>query len=59
MFQGKSISQMQFIGEWMKAHCIANFTYGFRKTIWNLVKSLKVIMTAGQAWQVADPYLSI
>ena len=46
---------MQFIVEWMKVHCIANFTYGFRKTIWKLVKSLKVMLTAGQAWQMADP----
>ena len=50
---------MQFIGEWMKAHCIANFTYGFRKTIWNIVKSLKVILTDGQAWQVAGPHISV
>ena len=53
-----SISQMQFIGEWMKAHCIANFTYGFRKTSWKPVKSLKVMLTAGQALQVAGPHIS-
>ena len=49
---------MQFIGRWMKAHCIANFTRGFRKTIWDLVKSLKVMLTAAQAWQVANPHIS-
>ena len=61
MLQRKSISKMQFIGEWMKAHCIANITYRFRKTIWNLVKSLKLMLTAGQAWQVAGslPYFNI
>ena len=48
---------MQFIGEWMKAHCIANFTYVFRKTIWNRVKSLDVMLTAGQAWQWLAPII--
>ena len=33
MLQGKSILQIHFDGEWMKAHCISNFTYGFCKTI--------------------------
>ena len=42
---------MQFIGGWMKA----NFTYGFCKTIWNLVESLKVMLIAGRAWHVAGP----
>ena len=39
--------QMQFIGERMKAQCIANFTDGFqvRKTICNLVNSLDVMLT--------------
>ena len=50
---------MQFIGEWMNARCIANFTYGFRKTIWNHLKSLKVMLTAGQTRQVACPLISI
>ena len=35
------------------------FTYGFCKTIWNLVKSLKVMLTAGQAWQTTGPHISI
>ena len=59
MLQRKSISQIHFIGEWIKAHCIANFTCGFRKTIWDLVNAFKVMLTAGQAWQVADPHISI
>ena len=50
---------MQFIGEWMKAHCISNFTDVFRKTIWNLVKSLEVMLTAGQACQIAGPHILI
>ena len=39
--------QMQFIGERMKAQCITNFTDGFqvRKTIWNFVNSLDVMLT--------------
>ena len=48
---------MQFIGELMKVHCIANLTYGFRKIIWNLVKSLKVMLTAGQEWQKARSHI--
>ena len=43
----KSVLQMQFIGERMKAQCISNFTDGFqvRKTIWNFVNSLDVMLT--------------
>ena len=37
MLPKKSILQIQFIGEKIKAHCIYNYTDGFRKTIWNLV----------------------
>ena len=47
LLQRKSMLQMQFIGERMKAQCISYFTYGFqvRKTIWNFVNSLDVILT--------------
>ena len=39
--------QMQFIGERMKAQFISNFTDGVqvRKTIWNFVNSLDVMLT--------------
>ena len=39
--------QMQFIGARMKAQCFSNFTDGFkvRKTIWNFVNSLDVMLT--------------
>ena len=39
--------QMQFIGERMKAQSISNFTDEFqvRKTIWNFVNSLDVMLT--------------
>ena len=39
--------QMQFIGERMKAQYLSNFTDGFkvRKTIWNFVNSLDVMLT--------------
>ena len=39
--------QMQFIGERTKAQCISKFTDGFqgRKTIWNFVNSLDVMLT--------------
>ena len=39
--------QMQFIAERMKAQCISNCTDGFqvRKTIWNFVNSLDVMLT--------------
>ena len=45
--QRKSMLQMQFIGERMKAQSIFNFTDGFqvRKTIWNFVNSLDVMLT--------------
>ena len=45
--QRKSMLQMQFIGEWMKAQSISNFTDEFqvRKTIWNFVNSLDVMLT--------------
>ena len=36
----------------MKAQHISNSRDGYRKTIWNLVKSLEVILTIGQAWQM-------
>ena len=38
---------LKFIGEQMKAQCIANFTDEFqvRKTICNLVNSLDVMLT--------------
>ena len=48
LLQRKSMLQMQFIvGERMKAQCISNFTDGFqvRKTIWNFVNSLDVMLT--------------
>ena len=46
--------QMQFIGDRMKAQCIFNFTDGFqvRKTIWNFVNSLDVMLTVELAWQM-------
>ena len=37
--------QMQFIGERMKAQSISNFTDEVRKTIWNFVNSLDVMLT--------------
>ena len=39
--------QMQFIGERMEAHCLFNFTdiFQVRKTIWNFVNSLDVMLT--------------
>ena len=39
--------QMQFIGEHMEAQCLSNFTDGFqvRKTIWNFVNSIDVMLT--------------
>ena len=39
--------QMQFIGKRMKAQCLSNFTDEFqvRKTIWNFVNSLDVMLT--------------
>ena len=47
LLQRKSMLQMQFIGELMKAQSIPNFTDGFqvRKTIWNFVNSLDVMLT--------------
>ena len=47
LLQRKSMFQMQFIGEWMEAQCLSNFTDGFqvRKTIWNFVNSLDVMLT--------------
>ena len=47
LLQRKSMLQMQFIAERMKAQCICNFTDGFqvRKTIWNFVNSLDVMLT--------------
>ena len=46
-FRGSQLLQMQFIGERMKAQCISYFTDGFqvRKTIWNFVNSLDVMLT--------------
>ena len=58
-FKRKSVLQIQFIGEWMKVHYISNFTDGLRKTIWHIVKSLEVVLTVGQAWQMAGPHISI
>ena len=45
--QRKSMLQIQFIGERMKTQCISHFTDGFqvRKTIWNFVNSLDVMLT--------------
>ena len=45
---------MQFIGERMEAQCLSNFTDGFqvRKTIWNFVNSLDVMLTVELAWQM-------
>ena len=39
--------QIQFIGERMEAQCLSNFTDRFqvRKTIWNFVNSLDVMLT--------------
>ena len=39
--------QMQLFGERMKAQCLSYFTDGFkvRKTIWNFVNSLDVMLT--------------
>ena len=47
LLQRKSMLQMQFIGERMEAQCLSNFTDGFqvRKTIWNFVNSLDVMLT--------------
>ena len=47
LLQRKSMLQMQFIGERTKAQCISNFTDGLqvRKTIWNFVNSLDVMLT--------------
>ena len=47
LLQRKSMLQMKFIGERMKAQCISNFTDGFQvnKTIWNLVNSLDVMLS--------------
>ena len=47
LLQRKSMLQMQFIGERTKVQCISNFTDGFqfRKTIWNFVNSLDVMLT--------------
>ena len=47
LLQRKSVLQMQFIGERTKAQCISKFTDGFqgRKTIWNFVNSLDVMLT--------------
>ena len=47
LLQMKSMLQMQFIGERMKAQCISNFTDGFQvgETIWNFVNSLDVMLT--------------
>ena len=47
-----SMLQMQIIGEQMKAHFIVNFTDGFHKIIWNLVKYLGVMLTDWQAWHI-------
>ena len=47
LLQRKSMLQMQFIGERVKAQCLSNFTDGFqvRKTTWNFVNSLDVMVT--------------
>ena len=46
------------MSEWR--HTVSlNFTDGFRKTIWNLGKSLEVMLTAGKAWHMAGPHSSI
>ena len=47
LLQRKSMLQMRFIGERMKAQCLSNFTDGFkvRKTIWNFMNSLDVMLT--------------
>ena len=47
LLQRKSMLQMQFIGERMKAQCLSNFKDGFQvcKTIWNFVNSLDVMLT--------------
>ena len=46
--------QMQFIGERMEAQCLSKFTDEFqiRKTIWNFVNSLDVMLTVEWAWQM-------
>ena len=49
LLRSKSMLQMQFFGGRMKAHYISDFTDGFqvRKTIWNLVIHLDVILNVG------------
>ena len=52
--QRKSMLQVQFVGERMKAQCISNFTDGFKVStiIWNFVNSLDVMLTVELAWQM-------
>ena len=44
--------QMKAIGARVKGQFISHFTDGFYQIIWNPVKSLEVMLTVGQAWQM-------
>ena len=44
--------QMQVIVVRIKGQYISNFTDGFYQIIWNPVKSLEVMLTVGQVWQM-------
>ena len=43
---------MQFFGARMQAQMFSNFADGFHKTVWNLVKSLEVVLPVGREWQM-------
>ena len=52
LLQSNSIIQMQVIGARIKGQFITNFKDGFYQIIWNPVKSLEVMLTVGQVWQM-------
>ena len=52
LLQSKTILQMQVIGVRMKGQFISNFTDEFHQIIWNAVKSLEVMLSVEQAWQM-------
>ena len=52
LLQSKSVLQLQFIDAQMKAQFITKFTDRFCNIIWNFMKSLEVMLTAGLVWQM-------
>ena len=60
MLQSNSMLQVQVIGARITGQFISNFTDEFYQIIWNPVKSLEVMLTVGQAWQMElAPYFNI